>query len=275
MDKVVIDSVVALARMPFLIENVTMMRAKVTPPSSFKCHKGWRRVCRFFYVIKGTFKVKTVKGNNIEANSGDIIYLPSDVEYESEWLVGGECEYISLECIIRKPDGMEVIIGDDMHIICSDKTEKIFKSMLNMYEYFSSNSISSHLRIISNIHSFIGDIIEDVEKQESKNISIVSTIYKGILYIEENYKKDILINDVARLCNMSESTFRRRFFSHFGMSPYDYINSLKIQKAKELLDSGMYSVKEVAAFLNFYDTSHFNKFFKKYCKIAPSLYNSD
>ena len=128
---------------------------------------------------------------------------------------------------------------------------------------------------MSNIYWFIGDIVDDEEKNESKQTDSVSSIYKGIIYIEDNYRNDISITEIARLCNVSESTFRRNFNRRFGMSPHDYIDNLKIQKAKELLDSGMYTVKEVADFLNFYDTSHFNKFFKRYCGITPSLYNSD
>lgn len=275
MEKIVLDSITSLSRMPFLVENITMMRSNVTPPSNFKARKGWRKIGRFFYVINGTFRANTAKGKHITATSGEMLYLPGDVEYESEWVIGSKCEYISLECTFVSPSGYELLLSDDMHLICRDKTEKYFKRMLTMYEYFSSNSISSHVRIISQIYSFIGDIIEDIEKRESKKEDSVSAIYKGIIYIEENFRNDILINEVAQLCNVSESTFRRKFLKRYGMSPHDYIDNLKVQKAKELLESGMYTVKEVADFLNFYDTSHFNKFFKKHCGITPSLYISD
>ena len=275
MEKRIIEGVTALARMPFSVENITMMRAIVTPPSLFKCRKGWRKICRFFYVIHGTFTANTYKGKRIEAHPGEMLYLPGDVEYESEWKMEAECEYISLECSLFDSDGCELFLDEDMFLICRDKNEKYFKRMLKMYEYFSRNSTSSALKVMSNIYGFIGDMVEDKEKIESKEADSVSSIYKGVVYIEDNYRNDISISEIARLCNVSESTFRRKFNSRFGMSPHDYIDNLKIQKAKELLDSGMYTVKEVADFLNFYDTSHFNKFFKKCCGITPSKYIFD
>ncbi len=275
MEKKILESITDLVHNPFTIQNITMMRANVTPPSSFKARKGWRKMGRFFYVINGTFNANTHKGKSLVAKPGDMLYLPGDVEYESEWSTGTECEYISLECTFWETDSTELVLGEDMYLICRDKTEKYFKSMLKMYEYFSSNTTSSNMRVLSGVYGFIGDIIEDEEKRVSKNADAVSSIYKGIIYIEDNYRNDIMINEIAKLCNLSESTFRRKFYKRFGMSPYDYINNLKIQKAKELLESGMYSVKEVADFLNFYDTSHFNKFFKKHCGITPSNYISD
>lgn len=275
MEKKILDSITTLARMPFSVENVTMMRSIVTPPSSFKCRKGWRKIDRFFYVIHGTFTANTYKGNKVVARPGEMLYLPGDVEYESEWLLGTKCEYISLECSFLSNDGCELLLGDDMFLIVRDTTEKYFKIMLKMYEYFSSNSLSSNTRTLSCVYSFIADIIEDTEKNESQFTNEISSIHKGVIYIEENYKNNISIGEIAKLCNVSESTFRRKFNQRFGMSPHDYVDNLKVQKAKELLESGMYTVKEVADFLNFYDTSHFNKFFKRHCSVPPSRYIYD
>ena len=51
MGKRIFGSITELSSVAFSIENVTMMRTNVIPPASFKCRKGWRKICRFFYVI--------------------------------------------------------------------------------------------------------------------------------------------------------------------------------------------------------------------------------
>ena len=273
--KRIFGSITELSSVAFSIENVTMMRTNVIPPASFKCRKGWRKICRFFYVIHGTFTANTANGKRVVVNAGEIAYLPGDVEYESEWMINEKCEYISFECSFFDVERNELVLGEDMYVIAHDKTEKCFKNMVKMFDYFSRNSISSHVKILSYAYRLMADIMEEAMNDQVKIVDALSPIYNGVVHIEDNYRNDIMINDIAKLCNVSESTFRRNFYKQFGVSPHDYIDNLKLQKAKELLETGMYTVKEVGDFLGFYDTSHFNKFFKKYCGVTPSQYNND
>ena len=78
--------------------------------------------------------------------------------------------------------------------------------------------------------------------------------------------------ELAQMCGVSETYFRRIFLNAKGCSPIDYINNLKLSRAKELLGSGMYSISEVAEQSGFHDESYFSRFFKKQTGVAPSKY---
>lgn len=275
MNGLYLNSINELCEKTFTVENITMMRYKVTPPATFKCNKGHLNKSRFFYVIRGGMVFNEGKNNCVRANAGEILYLPSDVEYESKWLMGMEGEYLSFQYNTFALSGEEILLGRDVFVICKDKTGRYLELLLKAYAAFIENSNSSKLRILSLFYAFISDMMDESEKKKAKSNEAIAPIYKGVVYMDKHYSSKIAVKDVAALCNMSESTFRRKFFAYFGMSPHAYIDNLRIQKAKELLSSGTYTVNEVAGFLEFYDTSHFNKFFKKYCGVAPCKYISD
>ena len=95
-------------------------------------------------------------------------------------------------------------------------------------------------------------------------------IYEGISYLEKNYTKEITTEQLAVLCNMSESNFRRLFHRYSTLSPITYRNFLRMKHAREMLETGLYTVSEAAAIVNITDPFYFNKMFKKYFGTAPS-----
>jgi AraC-like DNA-binding protein len=71
---------------------------------------------------------------------------------------------------------------------------------------------------------------------------------------------------------MSEVSFRKKFRQYAGMTPSAYILKQKLQHAKRLLRSGLYSVAEAAQGAGFDDPSYFSKVFKKHTGLLPGEY---
>ena len=71
---------------------------------------------------------------------------------------------------------------------------------------------------------------------------------------------------------MSEVSFRKKFREFTGLTPSAYILKQKMQRAKKLLRSGLYSVAEAAEAAGFNDPSYFSKVFKKYTGQLPGEY---
>jgi AraC-like DNA-binding protein len=98
-------------------------------------------------------------------------------------------------------------------------------------------------------------------------------IKPAVEYIHERYSiESIGIEKLSKLCNITPEYFRSIFKANFGTSPVKYINAIKIARAKELLDSNMYSVTEAATLSGFNDISHFSREFKRSCGQNPSQY---
>lgn len=89
----------------------------------------------------------------------------------------------------------------------------------------------------------------------------------------ENYFCECLrAAELASLCSMSETNFRRKFKEYFGQPPHDYQIGLKIRRAKELLLERKYMVGQVARLVGFDDVNYFSRLFKKRIGVSPQVF---
>lgn len=105
-------------------------------------------------------------------------------------------------------------------------------------------------------------------KVESKSRRI-SDICK---YIEDNYKENISMKDIAKRINMSESAFSHFFKKRTSRSFVEYVNEVRIGKATKMLMETTHSVSEISYLCGFNNLSNFNKMFKKITQQTPTEY---
>jgi AraC-like DNA-binding protein len=101
--------------------------------------------------------------------------------------------------------------------------------------------------------------------------AIHSKIHRAISYLTENYHQNISLSEVSLLSGLSEFHFVRTFRKATGLPPYEYLVSIRVEKARKLLSKGI-PIVEVAAQSGFYDQSHFNRHFKRIYGITPGAY---
>ena len=75
------------------------------------------------------------------------------------------------------------------------------------------------------------------------------------------------------MLGVSTSHLNAVFKSYTAMTPYQYFISIKIRKAKELLEAGALPIKEVAFRLGFNDQYYFSRLFRKKTGVAPSRWS--
>lgn len=92
--------------------------------------------------------------------------------------------------------------------------------------------------------------------------------------LQENPAEDYRVEDLAEQAGLSPSRFRVLFKALTGRSIVRYQNWLRVNKAKDLLLSGEYSVADAAAEVGFDDTYYFSRLFKKVTGVAPSHYRN-
>ena len=88
-------------------------------------------------------------------------------------------------------------------------------------------------------------------------------------YIDSHLSDNIMIEDLAKMCNMSYSHFARSFKETYGHSCKEYIEILKIEKAEEMLNFTDCSLSEISQEMGFSDCSHFIRIFKRLKGVTP------
>ena len=133
----------------------------------------------------------------------------------------------------------------DMIYNCSHKDE-----LIDLINSFSRDLVNKIYNYNSNI---LNDMVEDIIK-----------------YINENFIHSITRDDIAKHVHASASYVSTVFNKVTGQTLVKYINSVRINEAKRLLDEGKYSRQEIAGMVGFNDYAYFSNIFKRYTGKSPS-----
>ena len=92
---------------------------------------------------------------------------------------------------------------------------------------------------------------------------------KTKLFLEKNYEEKITLDTIAVIIGVSPYHLSRTFKEHTGTSPHEYLEQLRIQKAKNLLMNTDHNVTEICFQIGYKNLSSFYKHFKKSCGCSP------
>lgn len=91
-------------------------------------------------------------------------------------------------------------------------------------------------------------------------------------FIEENFNQLIQVSSLAAMVNITPRTLNRRFQSAVAMRPIEYIQAVRIEQAKRLLELGDVTIKSLAEQVGYDDISSFTRLFKRATELTPKEY---
>lgn len=112
----------------------------------------------------------------------------------------------------------------------------------------------------------------DEEAEEGKTVYYDRLIDNVVTEIREHYMEDISLTSLAGKYNVSMGRLSEMIKEHLKVNFSDYIATLRIQRAKELLRDDSLSIQEIAEIVGYNDYFYFTKVFKKVAGISPSKY---
>lgn len=105
--------------------------------------------------------------------------------------------------------------------------------------------------------------------KEKKEGSSNYYVRKAREFVEEHYQEPIRVRDISEYIHVSPNYLGKIYFLNTGEHLRDYINSVKLQKAREFLAARKYQICEVAAMVGIDDQRYFSKLFKKRFGVSP------
>lgn len=129
-------------------------------------------------------------------------------------------------------------------------------------------TLKAHTRWLLKFGSWVGNTMENFHRG-SKTDKIVEAVKE---YVRENYGEKLTLAAIASKIGISQGYLSSVFKKQTGGNLNDYINQMKIEKAKELLEKHEYMMYEISDMLGFENPYYFSKVFKKLTGITPSEY---
>ncbi len=228
---------------------------------------------QLIYICEG-YCIVNVNGNIEIAYPGDcIIYRPGErqdyllakkAQPRTYWIHfnGIVCqemfEKLALQScnIVRTAQNREI-----EHLI--SRICKYYNLKISNYELICSGLMQSALALISN--EFHGEIANSTANGADKISELISRIK-----MVPNLR--ITVSECADFCCMSKPHFTRTFKKITGMAPMQFILSIRIERAKELLNFTDKSITDISEASGFGDQNYFARIFKKTVGITPTQY---
>ncbi len=217
------------------------------------------------YILNGRAEYRFCTGERFTVTIGDVLFLSPNAAYY----------------IVAEKEFKHYTVNFDIHEECSrlgifetpyfllkkedsEQLEREFKKIVNIWTVkktgYEMQSIGCIYGLLSNIY------FEYANRQDA-------VPYQRLLpakeYIERYFDHPVTLEELAKLSNMSVTNFRREWKKIYPETPLQYRDSIRIYYAKEYLNSGYYTVSEIAKKCGFDDVSYFVRFFKKKEGITP------
>lgn len=229
----------------------------------------------FMYVLCDRAVMTMKNGEKLTFKNGDIIYIPKGIRYLAEFYGDGE-EFNSLLINFQmeeKQIGEFVFCRTIKKLVGSASARYTDDFHKIIYNY--AGMVNNGFAIMSAFYSLLDNLTRHLEKKKLMN-NEYNIIAPAIIYMDSHVNENTNIPELAKMCLVSETCFRRYFRKYTGMSPAEYKMKAKIKKAIQMLKTDAITTAEIVADLNFYDLSYFYKIFKRETGMTPAEYlNND
>ena len=113
-------------------------------------------------------------------------------------------------------------------------------------------------------------LVDRVEEDVTPLSHPTSTLVKQVLaYLHQNYTQTVTRKDIAAAVGVSENYLSQIFCKEMTLSPWDYLNRFRIQRAKELLVQSDETITQIATRVGFNDSGYFSRVFRKHTGQSP------
>lgn len=197
----------------------------------------------------------------------DVLFMPKNCEYTLEALRSER-----IICIHFDTDDEIDTLPEVFTPVYADVIAAYFTELARVWKKKNSGYVYA-------AYSLFYKILETISEQKKLASSAVSRkteLYdKALSHINRSFTSpDLSISEVARVCNVSEVYLRKIFKESRGLSPKEYIESRRLSYGIELLQSGFYTVEQVAEMCGIPNAKYFSRFFKEKTGVSPSAFKS-
>lgn len=246
----------------------------------------WHDEVEFVYVYSGSIRHR-LNGYEVRIGTGEGIFINSRQLHLIE-TDNAECDLL---CLIFHP----TILCSTSHVAkkcvapiienhgipyihMSEKVEwhkKIFQRLVDIDK--SLDCYNCEMKIMSLLYEIWDILYENIDFEkagpcENQNLSLVK---KMITYVQSNYQNKITLKDICDAGMVGKTKGIRLFEQYLHLTPMEYVNHYRIEKAVYLLRETDLSMTQIAGDAGFSESSYFSKLFKEKIGKSPKQYRKE
>nr|WP_298928701.1 AraC family transcriptional regulator [uncultured Allomuricauda sp.] len=257
-------------------------KAIVSPP--FRFFYGMPNEACFFYLVQGNSKLMT-PNSTIQMSTHEGVVMQCG-NYLADMVKGSESEYCEAVAVHLYPDVLKMIYDKEfpnflldlnkvnpIPIEKYDASELLGNYIESIQFYFKNPALVSEELMRLKLKELMlllarSNNAEIIKQLISRLFSAVELDFKSV--IETNIFNNLNVDELAKLANLSISSFKREFAKHYKDSPAKHIRKRKLEKASKLLKGTDLRVSDIAYDCGFPDLPSFSKSFVKHFSVSPT-----
>lgn len=267
-------------QLPYRVIGSDYLTAEYLCPLDVENIKFWNEMHLITYVVSGR-KDWFADGEKFELKGGDAAFIRKGVYSTKQYFEVDHCiitfmlnddfiksflqEYSNIQ--LPSPSNNEI-----QSIYPIDVNEEIKSIIYSVSNYLRQGREIPKELVEIKFKELLFSLILNPNNSELAEFfcNVQKTDRGGIEYImKKHFNSDLSLDDFARLCGRSLSTFKREFQECFGQSPGKWLMDKRLEFAKTLLLTTNLNINDVCYDSGFKNTSHFNKAFKERYELPP------
>ena len=218
----------------------------------------WNGEALFFHSNRETVRVK----------SGELLFIPKGCLYKMQY-TAPSTTFILINLQMFDTSGNDILLSGDITVLAKDPgTNQFGKIMALLERCGTANTLAALLRRKELVYKLLSEVYE-LRSIPSLEHQKYPQIFAGVLLLEQSYLENLPVSKFAEASNISISLFRQLFGKQYGMSPIQYRNRLRIDRAVTVLSEGSCTVSEAAYACGFENIGYFCRYYKKITGETP------
>ena len=166
---------------------------------------------------------------------------------------------------------------DAAHPIYIPQTPAQGKAVRDTMLYIANHSKASTLHLIGHHFLFLDGLVQSSSTRRTASGGQLRDFYiqEAITYMEQNYQRDLTVEELADVCKLNRSYFSKLFRESMGCPPQEFLIRMRLSKATELMKTSRASIGDIAQLCGYPNQLHFSRAFRKRYGVSPRAWRAE
>ena len=203
---------------------------------------------------------------------GDVIFIPHGVHYYAQIPEGSSSliDTYTLNFLLQDEQGEELLLSDHISIIAQRQDDLLTALSAAVSNAFHQAGTRNCLRLNGAVYQ----LLEAIAASAGQLSADFAPIRPGAEALRNEWNQNRRIEEYAAMCAMSPANFYRHFRRHYGKSPNQYRNEIRLSNAETMLRNTDIQIHEIARTAGFVDAFYFCRIFAKQYGLPPRKYRA-